>query len=512
MEKLLERILLVALASVCGLATAAETQPTTQPAGGQKDFGETLKDVITVPADILIGVPKVLMKIIDAPQEAIIQPRPTSTGLYQYDPAEIAYELQDREATREVVENKWFKWGFDFRAREVYHKNATYLDSHRPNSEYQFQRYRSRIWSTITPLEGVDINSRLTWEFRHYCEPHSVNSDPDSEAVIDTLNVTFNKPAGAPFKFIMGRQDIFVGDGWLIADGTPLDGSRTYYFDAFRLQYFLDKDNDVDVMYLNTPANGDQYITPFNTQHTYLVEQNMQGVVAMLNNKSWAPGSTISPYVIWSKDNKVLSNGYNADLYTFGARASGNFRGNWFYRAEGAMQLGRKDGQAVVAGGLNSLLEYRFLDGWQNAIGLGYEFLSGDDPDSSTNGQFDPLWGRWPRFSELLIYTFAGETHLAEATNMHRLSIGWTARPHKNIELFSTYQLLFAAENTFRDKPGFSADGKFRGQLVTAVLKYKFNENISGHLLGEAFFPGDYYDDSRNDPAFFARYQLVFEW
>jgi len=208
----------------------------------------------------------------------------------------------------------------------------------------------------------------------------------------------------------------------------------------------------------------------------------------------------------------VLSNGYNADLFTFGARASGDFREHWFYRAEAAMQLGRKDGEAVCAGGLNSLLEYRFKDEWQNALGVGYEYLSGDNPDSGTNEQFDPLWGRWPRFSELLIYTFAGETHLAEATNMHRLSFGWNAKPHKKIELYSTYQLLFAAENTFRDRAGFSGNGKFRGQLITAVMKYKFNENISGHLIGETFVPGDYYDDSRNSTAFFLRYQFVFEW
>jgi hypothetical protein len=32
------------------------------------------------------------------------------------------------------------------------------------------------------------------------------------------------------------------------------------------------------------------------------------------------------------------------------------------------------------------------------------------------------------------------------------------------------------------------------------------------HLLGEAFFPGNYYDDTKNDVAVFARYEVTFTW
>jgi len=31
-------------------------------------------------------------------------------------------------------------------------------------------------------------------------------------------------------------------------------------------------------------------------------------------------------------------------------------------------------------------------------------------------------------------------------------------------------------------------------------------------LVGETFFPGDFYTDARNDPAVFARYEIVFKW
>ncbi len=39
---------------------------------------------------------------------------------------------------------------------------------------------------------------------------------------------------GMPLTATVGRQDIIEGVGWLVMDGTPLDGSRTVYFDAAR--------------------------------------------------------------------------------------------------------------------------------------------------------------------------------------------------------------------------------------------------------------------------------------
>jgi len=45
------------------------------------------------------------------------------------------------------------------------------------------------------------------------------------------------------------------------------------------------------------------------------------------------------------------------------------------------------------------------------------------------------------------------------------------------------------------------------------LLKYKFNKHVSGHLLAELFFPGDFYNQkTRDEVAGFLRYQLMFTW
>jgi len=51
-----------------------------------------------------------------------------------------------------------------------------------------------------------------------------------------------------------------------------------------------------------------------------------------------------------------------------------------------------------------------------------------------------------------------------------------------------------------------SKSGNFRGQLLKTMLKYKPCKNIEHRLEAELFLPGDFYNDTRNDPAVFVRY------
>ena len=83
----------------------------------------------------------------------------------------------------------------------------------------------------------------------------------------------------------------------------------------------------------------------------------------------------------------------------------------------------------------------------------GYEYLSGDDPSTDTNEAFDPLWARWPQWSENYVYTYAMETRIAETTNLHRVYGGWEFNPTKKTEICTFYNLLFADENTRKDSP-----------------------------------------------------------
>ena len=84
--------------------------------------------------------------------------------------------------------------------------------------------------------------------------------------------------------------------------------------------------------------------------------------------------------------------------------------------------------------------------------------------------------------------------------------------PCEKITLGADYNLLFANQNSYPGRGIFTGDGNFRGQLVAGRLIYQINEHVSGHLLAEVFFPGDFYNDTYNEVAGFFRYELNFSW
>ena len=430
---------------------------------------------------------------------------------------------------------EYLKWGADARLREVFTPNLL-LD----REDRHFQRYRLRTWATVTPTPDVDINVRLVYEPKHFCQPSReaftrnaayLDEWTTSEAIVDQLNVVYRKAFGLPVTLKVGRQDIILGDGWLVLDGTPLDGSRTIFFDALRATIDLaDYKTKVDVIGICQSADSSDTLSAICDKDFHNIEQDEMGAIVYVSNTS-LPKTQIDGYFIYKHDEQVIGRklgdvspgnvapwqvGANADIYTVGMRVAGDITDHWKYRAELAKQCGHKNGRDLDAWGFNSRLSYFCNDEKNNNFRVAYEYLSGDALGSGTDEQFDPLWGRWPQFSELLAYTVALENRPGEQTNLHRVGAGWSFNPCKDpaLEFCLDYHLLFRDKKvtSFGRDESYFDNGCFKGQLVTALLKYKFNDHVSGHLIGEVFAPGDFYNDTRNETAGFFRYELTFTW
>ena len=438
------------------------------------------------------------------------------------------------EKTKHPTE--WWSWGADLRLRTIYFKNALFLNKDNPTDvdERSFQRYRARWWSKFDVVENVDLNVRLCWESRTYDKPGPFEEWYGGPVMFDTLNVKVENVMELPVTVTFGRQDIILGDGWLVLDGTPLDGSRTIFFDAFRADWKADENHSLSLIYIDQGGSDDRNMSPFNNTEEDNIEQDERGVIAYYTNKSAIENGQLNAYFMYKHmdalPGRLKTNGGsafgswgdNGDIYCVGMRAEKKLGEHWSARAEGAHQFGSKltanparlepGGSSISAFGFNSRLTYSFNDDWKTQIRASYEFLSGDDPHTATNEAFDPMWGRWPQFSELYVYTYAGETRIADVTNLHRVGLGITTHPHEKIETSFDWNLLLADENTYGAAAGFSTNGELRGNLLAAILRYKINEHMYGHLLSEVFFPGNYYDNTRNDPAVFLRAELTLAW
>lgn len=427
--------------------------------------------------------------------------------------------------------------GLDIRLREVYAGNLLSMNKDWGYSgkfnDHHWQRIRPR-WSLSRAIsEDITFNTRLTWEFWNHCKPERhpnpffANQNVDfDEAIFDIGNIQWRNFMDLPMTLTVGRQEIILGTGWLVLDGTPADGSRTIFFDAIRAQYDLSKSTKLDLIYIQQYDDEEEYIKPFN-HHAVQNRRHLtnkadeRGFIFYLTNKAES-GQQRELYYIYKNEeasrwNKTYGTtaGIDADIHTIGGRLAGPLGDNWSYSAELAKQWGDRNGNTLQALGANTKLMYAFNDEKKNELHIGYEYLSGDDPDSSADEKFDSLWGDWPqtqRGGDLQSYIWTFEGALGEVNNLHRLGIGHSFKPNDVWTLATDYNLFWADETnsgTALGPTGNTLTGhNFRGQMLSAVATYSCCKKFKTHFMLDYFIPGDYYQIS--DDAYFARVNM--EW
>jgi hypothetical protein len=405
----------------------------------------------------------------------------------------------------------WLELGGDFRFRYIYDNNRK-LDNHAVGHDRSQMRLRARTSAKFKLTDDIDFNLRILTEPRYYIE---AASEPKhlayQEALFDNFNLTMRNAFDMPLTIVAGRQDIILGNGWLFADGTPLDGSRSSYFDALRFVYDFDKDTTMNLIWVQDYADSAKYMKPFNDRDIDLSEQDEQGAIFHLNRKT-GKDAGIDGYVIYKHDtNRNVSSGSEGEIYTIGARKYGRLNDNWEYSTEIAPQFGHKNGKGLHALGSNNQLIYSFKDEHKNKLYFGYEYLSGSG-DADKN--FDRGWARMDTWSVLYqgdIDSIDGRKY--DASNLHRLYAQWETNFTDKLSLRTDYNILFADENlTNAASKGLSRTGNFRGQLIKTTFKYKMTKAIEHRLEGEVFLPGNFYSEARNDVAVLARYSLYYTW
>lgn len=406
----------------------------------------------------------------------------------------------------------WLEMGADLRFREVYGENIDTLNKASAQNYYHYERYRARFWNKYKLSDDLDINARLVWEFRTWDNPARKPQSTDfDEVLFDHFNVTYRNALGLPMTAVIGRQDIALGERWLVFDGTPLDGSRTIFMDAARFTLdWKESDTKLDLIYVDMGAASDRWLKPIEDRDRNLTEEDNRGAIVYLTQKL-TDQTKAEAYFMYKNDNTPDSGSSNMpaswasknELFTLGGALTGDLYENWNYRVEGAYQKG--DNQRAFA--TNSRLNYNFKDSLSNGLHIGYEYASGDDPDTSRNEEFDYLWSQWPRWSELLIYTYTLEGEIANNSNVHRLNVGHSFKPYQNLQVSTDIHFLLADEKT--TNANFVSSDKDRGMLYALWFKYTHNKHIKGHLVTEYLTPEGYYG-TLDDDALFMRLNIEY--
>jgi hypothetical protein len=415
---------------------------------------------------------------------------------------------QDNQAVKKSPHLKIYFWE---RIRQESSDNVASLNDSAADSS-AYLRLRTSIIGQWLPGEKWEVNLRLTNENRYYMAP---KTDPKlkknygvNEVFVDQLNVKWKNPGDLPLTLTVGRQDLMLGEGFLIFDGGPLDGSRSAYFNGLRLDYALKNKNTLTFFYVRQPKT-DTLLPCLNDVKQPLLEQEEQGIGLYFSGQ--VKKTALEAY-LFRKDTFASDPLPAGALHVVGARISHPFCTKLSLTAEGALQLGKlADKQRTGLGGyfhLDYKSTWRFPLPLQ--LTLGSIYLSGDDPATERYEGWDPAFSRWPKWSDSFIYLQAKESRVANWSNFISLYGGIVFEPLEKVKLNLTLHRLGAVENTPATAL-LSGSGKNRGTLFIAKITYELSKNLAGHFIWESFKPGNHYFAGANSYTWI-RFEIFFRY
>jgi hypothetical protein len=390
-----------------------------------------------------------------------------------------------------------------------------------PDPVRRFFRIRSRFWLRYSLSPTTSAYVKLNNESRIYLECESCDSEFD-EVIFENLYVEANRLLGLPLGARVGRQDLFYGDGFLICDGGPLDGSRTAYVNGLVLSGSIPL-WDFDIFAVNNP-DRDEYLPRVNNKYRKLIEHDEFVAGLMLRRKVDAERAfpySFEPYYLFKEESD--SEG-ESRIHTVGARLGfpvmmTRLSGEFAYQGGRPAHVILPEGSlaqrpdtlitqtiSAIGGNLTVDLDLDWPMPWK--VTGGYIYLSGDDP--KTLGKFEawnPVLSRWPKWSELFIYTLLLEQDIqpmrqgiAHWQNLESPWIGFVMHPDPSIKIEGRYMWLGADESVFYS-PRLGGHTR-RGDLYIAKLSWDLKDIAGGHLLFERFVPGDFYAVEAGDATF----------
>jgi hypothetical protein len=404
-------------------------------------------------------------------------------------------------STPKQEEKKWF-WGADLRLRPKTWNNI-WDTTDTKDDRAVFMRVRPRIWGGIRLGSGISFQARLTNEFRPYLKIYPKKDFTIHEFVLDNLYLEMKGTLHRKLTLRVGRQDLMLGEGLVIMEGNPGDGSRTIYFNAIRATVALNK-GSLDAFAVVNPGK-ERYLPVIHNQNVTLIERAEEGAGLYWTrelSKNWK-GEFYGIYKHEEARGKYLE----SEIGTWGSRVSGKSSSGFEYILEWALQHGTYGSHGRLGNGGYAELRKK-LPKAPVTFRFNYTQLSGDDAGTTRQEGWNPIFSRWPKWSELYIYTQTQEQGVAYWTNVRMFSPGLTWVISNKRSLDFTYRKMNSLQPRTFSPPNSALSGFSRGHLWISRYTYKINRHWSTYLLSEILKPGSYYPEGKHW-AYFLRWETM---
>ena len=408
--------------------------------------------------------------------------------------------------------------GFEERVRSEDWDNIVDHRAEADDERTQY-RFRTRLWTSLAFGNRLEVVAGLNNENREIAVPEM--SYNGREVVFETLYADFRlTPA---WSLRVGRQNLMRGEGFVIFDGNALDGSRTAYFNAVNVTGAVGRSR-LELLAISNPST-DRYLPVLNeaedpAEVQRLTEWDERALGAYLTSPL-SPRTTLETYWL----HKTESDDYrpatqpqfqpDRSLDAVGGRVVHDLGRGFSLGAEAVWEVGSQDALPGSGGPKRDLrawagyarIRKAFAGPTKPSLSLAYIGMSGDDPATAEIEGWDPLFSRWPRWSELYIYSYAPETGVAYWTNTGMWEAELRLAPARPLALRATYYRM-SAFHAWAAKGALFGPGTGRGDLFQLRADLALGASWKGHVLWEHLSPGDFY--SGGDSGHFLRFEVTY--
>jgi hypothetical protein len=476
-----------------------------------------------------------------------------------------------------IGKDLFLKFRSDVRLRYEKLFNAFDLEND-VNDNWYSTRLRTRLGFDFDYKDTVGAYIQLMNEYRWGSETKSQTLVPNyqeyqaEDVRIDNAYLRIKHPWNVPFVFTGGRQDLLAdpekgwrgmyGEGWLLFDGTPEDGSASISFDSLKLRFDGIRDTTIDAIYAQTAHINFGTVPGTNAKtlgNTWADSDYDEDLYTLYGITRLIPKIQLDGYVMARDKNPDLNyagTGKNfwdphLDTEVFGGKvgSSTSYWKHFDWAIQGAYETGhvrpagtgfigetpyslgenvRRDAYGYYAWGkVNFNEELPRVNPWVSAR---WDHLSGDDPNTKDRFEgWDPMFADWPLYSELLIYTVydpfmpahgTADPDLGSWTNMKFPTIEAGLVPdflglNKKLSIKGGWRHFLAdmphqpTTNQFTGAPASFTRGPTRGDLWQVYAEYAPVPFLRTHVYFDYFTVGDFYGPSA-DNAWFFRVEAMF--
>jgi len=398
-------------------------------------------------------------------------------------------------------------WGFEQRVRNENWNNLLDFNDGADDQRNQV-RYRTRLWMNLPVTKDIDIYAGLNQETNQIIKtraPYRLD-----EVVFENLYIDFKKLFVKGLSLRVGRQNLIKGEGFLFLEGNPYDGSRSIYFNALNLAYSWKK-SKLELIAIDDPYR-DRFLPRIHDRKKPLAEWNERAIGLYYTDRNYAK-FPFEAYYFYKKetgDTRARTNAQfqpDRHIHTAGARATRQFTPALSLTGEWALQWGRQHpgvdirgwgGYGYVKRSFEAPLKPYVLGGWWG--------FSGDNPSTGTIEDWDPLFSRWPKWSELYIYSQLKEKGVAYWTNTGMWQ-GEAGAFWKALDLRATYYRM-SSFHPFSGNANLFGKGTVRGDMYQGRVGVTAGKHWKGHVLYEYLAPGDFY--THHAGSYFLRFEVIF--